>query len=61
VSSPFGGFIPDEITLSRQDAATVLLALDNATANADSVALRVMLERAAQIIVDKLLPDLPDL
>lgn len=61
MSNPFGGSIPDEIVLSRQEAATVLFALDEAVEAATVDERRHRLEQAAQIIVEKLLPDLPDL
>jgi hypothetical protein len=61
VTTPFGGSIPDEVTLSRQEAATVLFALDEAIEGVENDELRRRLEHAAQIIVEKLLPDLPDL
>lgn len=61
MSTPFGGPIPDEITLTRREAATVLFALDEAIETASDDDRRRRLERAAQIIVEKLLPDLPDL
>jgi hypothetical protein len=54
--------LPDEIVLSRQEAAEVLFALDAAIEeSAASSALRLRLEAAARIIVEKFLPDLPDL
>lgn len=61
MSTPFGGSIPDEITLTRHEAATVLFALDEAVEMAEDDDRRRRLEQAAQIIVEKLLPDLPDL
>jgi hypothetical protein len=61
VSEPFGGRIPDEIALSRAEATEVLFALDAAIEVAPLGGLRSRLEAAARIIVDKLLPDLPDL
>lgn len=61
MSTPFGGSIPDEITLTRHEAATVLFALDEAIEAAGDDGRRRPLEHAAQIIVEKLLPDLPDL
>lgn len=61
MSTPFGGSIPDEIVLTRQDAATVLLVLDDAVEQIDDDDLRRRLEGAAQLIVEKFLPDLPDL
>lgn len=35
MSMPFGGSIPDEITLTRLEAATVLFALDEAVEAAE--------------------------
>jgi hypothetical protein len=61
MSTPFGGSIPDEIVLTREEAATVLFALDEAADAAEHVDRRRRLEGAAQIIIEKLLPDLPDL
>ena len=59
MSTPFGGSIPDEITLSRHEAATVLFALDEAAEAAIEEQRRRFEQR--QLIVEKLLPDLPDL
>lgn len=61
MSEPFGGSIPDEISLDRQEAKLVLFALDDAIEAAPVGALRSRLEAAARIIVEKLMPDLPDL
>ncbi len=61
MSAPFGGSIPDEITLTRHEAATVLFALDEAAEASADDDRRQQLEHAAQIIVEKLLPGLPDL
>jgi hypothetical protein len=61
VTEPFGGSIPDEITLTRDEAASVLLAVDDAIPVVKNAALRGRLEHAARIIVDKFLPDLPSL
>lgn len=61
MSAPFGGSIPDEITLTRHEAATVLFALDEAVEMTADDERRRRLEQAAQLIVEKLLPDLPDL
>lgn len=61
MSDPFGGSIPDEIVLDRGEAAVILLALDDAVEEVEDEALRRRLERAAQMIVEKFLPDLPDL
>lgn len=59
--TPFAGSIPDEITLTRQEAATVLFAVDEAVEVAADDERRRRLEQAAQILVGKLLPDLPEL
>lgn len=57
-----GDPLPDEITLSREEAATVLFALDEAIERADDdEPLRQRLEAAARILVERFLPDLPDL
>ena len=61
MTAPFGGSIPDEISLNRDEAKTVLFALDAALEQTVDAALRSRLEVAARIIVEKLLPDLPDL
>jgi hypothetical protein len=61
VTSPFGGSIPDEITLTRDEARDVLFALDDAVAAIEDGALCARLSDAARLIVDKLMPDLPDL
>lgn len=61
MSDPIGGRTPDEIVLTREEAARVLLALDEAVEAVDDVELRRRLEHGAQIIVEKSLPDLPDL
>jgi hypothetical protein len=61
LTTPFGGSIPDEIVLTRDEAATVLLAIDDAVEESADSELRARLEHAAQILVDKFLPDLPDL
>lgn len=61
MTTPFGGSIPDEIILTREEAATVLFALDEATEAARDDDPRRRLEAAARIVIDKLLPDLPDL
>lgn len=61
IGEPIGGSIPDSITLDRREAATVLFALDEAAENTGVGALRKRLEAAARIIVEKLMPDLPDL
>jgi hypothetical protein len=60
VSDPIGGSLPDEITLTRSKAASVLVALDEA-AEAAAGDLRERLEAVARLIVEKLLPDLPEL
>ncbi len=54
--------LPDDITLSLDEAKTALFTLDAAleqTSRTSSLYRR--LERAAQIIVEKFLPDLPEL
>lgn len=61
MTGPFGGSIPDEIVLTRDEAATVLLAIDDAVELVMDASLRARLERSARIIVDKFLPDLPEL
>ncbi len=61
MSTPFGGSIPDEITLNREEVKIVLFALDAAIDAAPAGPLRTRLEGAARIIVEKLMPDLPDL
>ena len=61
MTTPFGGSIPNEIVLTRDEAATVLLAIDDAVERLGDNELRARLERAAQTIVEKFLPDLPDL
>lgn len=57
-----GDPIPHEITLTRDEAAVVLFALD-AAMEALGVGTDVygQVERAAQLIIEKFLPDLPDL
>jgi len=62
MSSQHGEPLPDEIELSRDEAATVLFALDAGMelVPRDSDVYR-NLEEAARIIVEKFLPDLPDL
>ncbi len=61
MSEPFGGSIPDEISLNREEAKVVLFALDDAIEAAPEGLHRARLEQAASIIVEKLMPDLPDL
>lgn len=61
MTEPFGGSIPDAISLDREEARIVLFALDDAIEVTSEGALRTRLEQAARIIVDKLMPDLPDL
>ena len=57
-----GDRLPDEIVLSRDEAAVVLFALDAAMEHAErGSAHYARLEAAARIIVEKFLPDLPDL
>ena len=59
---PSGTPLPDEIVLTRQEATAVLFALDAAMeSTARETALYAQLEGAARIIVEKFLPDLPEL
>ncbi len=59
---PNGEPLPDEIVLSREEAKTVLFALDAAIERAESGSDHYRrLEVAAGIIVEKFLPDLPEL
>jgi hypothetical protein len=62
MSGADGEPLPDEIELSRNEAAIVLFALDAAmeALAPESDAYR-QLEEAARIIVEKFLPDLPEL
>ena len=62
MSNAGGEPLPDEIVLTRVEAATVLFALDAAMENLGTTS-RVygQLERAARIIVERFLPDLPEL
>jgi hypothetical protein len=57
VSEPFGGSIPDKISLRRDKAKVALGAAMEEAADA----VRAGIEEAARIIVERLLPDLPDL
>ncbi len=61
MTRPFGGSIPDEIALTRNEARNVLFALDDAIEDSPPGPLRVRLEQAARLIVEKLMPDLPEL
>ena len=61
MSEPFGGSIPEEISLNREEVKIVLFALDDAIDAAPEGPHRARLEQAARIIVEKLMPDLPDL
>ncbi|GEM_PF-7087403 len=61
MTTPFGGSIPDEITLTRDEARDVLFALDDAIEATPSAPLRARLQKAARLVVEKLMPDLPDL
>lgn len=61
MTSPFGGSIPDEIVLDIEEAKVLLFALDDAIEQIADEALQAQLGAAARIIVEKLLPDLPDL
>jgi hypothetical protein len=57
-----GDPLPDEIALTRDEAAQVLFALDATIETLEpSSELRRRLEAAARVIVEKFLPDLPDL
>jgi len=59
---PNGTPLPDEIALTRQEATEVLFALDAAMEAVQAMPeLYARLESAAGIIVEKFLPDLPDL
>jgi hypothetical protein len=53
--------LTDEITLTRDEAAQVLFALDAAMEALGSGDAYDGAERAAQVIIEKFLPDLPDL
>jgi hypothetical protein len=60
VSETRGEPLPDEITLSRDEAQVVLFALDAAAAALPEVAReQSQLRAAARIIEEKFLPDLP--
>lgn len=61
MSTPFGGSIPDEISLNREEAKVVLFALDDAIDAAPAGPHQARLEHAARIVVGKLMPDLPGL
>jgi hypothetical protein len=61
MSMSFGGSIPDEITLTRDEARDVLFALDDASEATPAGPLLSRLEAAASLVVEKLMPDLPDL
>jgi hypothetical protein len=57
-----GDPLPDEIVLSRDEARRVLFALDAAIeVVAEDSVLSLELADAARLIVEKFLPDLPDL
>lgn len=59
---PDGERLPDEIVLTRDEAATVLFALDAAMeVSGHRPEISGRLEGAARIIVEKFLTDLPDL
>ena len=53
--------IPDEITLTREEAARILFALDEAAVDAADSARPARFEAAAAILIDTLMPDLRDL
>ena len=62
VATNGGEPLPDEIALSRAEAASVLFALDAAMEGLPQASpICKRLERAAAIIVEKFFPDLPDL
>jgi hypothetical protein len=59
---PSGEPLPNEIVLTREEAAVVLFALDAAMEQTEARSeLYSRLEAAARIIVEKFLPDLPEL
>lgn len=59
---PNGDELPHEIVLDRDEAKIVLFAIDAAIERTPSDSgLARQLERAAGIIVEKFLPDLPEL
>jgi hypothetical protein len=59
---PNGERLPEEIVLNRDEAAAVLFALDAAMEETEHESeLYRRLETAARIIVEKFLPDLPEL
>jgi hypothetical protein len=54
--------LPDEIVLPRSEAAQVLFALDEAIEVAEAGSPVVArLEAAARVLIEKFLPDLPEL
>lgn len=54
--------LPEEIVLSLDEAAQVLFALDDAIEAAPARSeLALRLEAATRVLVEKLVPDLPDL
>ena len=56
-----GDPLPDEIVLSRSEAAQILFALDEAIEAAEPGSLEAArLEAAARVLVEKFLLDLPD-
>jgi hypothetical protein len=59
---PNGDPLPEEIVLSRSEAAQVLFVLDAAIDAADvGSPLIGRLEAAARVLIEKFLPDLPEL
>jgi hypothetical protein len=56
-----GDPLPDEIALTRDEAADILFALDAAMDAAAAGPLYERLEYAAQILIEKFMPDLRDL
>ena len=53
MTGPFGGSIPDEIVLDREEAKTLLFALDDAIEQTNDEGLRARLESAGRIIVER--------
>lgn len=59
---PNGQPLPEEIVLSRDEAKQVLFALDDAIEAVPARSeLASRLDEAARLLVEKFLPDLPDL
>jgi hypothetical protein len=57
----FGVALPDHLVLSRSKAAQLLLALDEAIEAAEVRSPEVARLEAASVLVEKFLPDLPEL